>query len=121
MEYTDLTTTDYINILKGYDIEIPRDKKELKRKAEKVISIKLCGCIKKVSNGEKKREPQAIGVCTKSVINIKGYVRSDFKCKRNGRKVTLKKKKRGRKQNSKRGDSSKTTKTKKNTTRKLSK
>mgnify|MGYP001272540463 CR=1 FL=1 len=119
MEYTDLTTTDYINILKGYDIEIPRDKKELKRKAEKVIAIKLCGCIKKVSNGEKKREPQAIGVCTKSVINIKGYTRSDFKCKRNGRKVTLKKKKRERKQNNKRGNSSKTTKSRKNTTRKL--
>ena len=119
MEYTDLTTRDYINILKGYDIEIPRDKKELKRKAEKVIAIKLCGCIKKVSNGEKKREPQAIGVCTKSVINVKGYTRSDFKCKRSERKVTLKKKK--NKQNNKRGNSSKSTKSKKNTTRKLSK
>ena len=121
MEYTDLTTTDYVNILKGYDIEIPRDKKELKRKAENVIAIKLCGCIKKVSNGEKRREPQAIGVCTKSIINIKGYVRSDFKCKRNGRKVTLKKKKKQIKQNNRKGNSSKSTKSKKNTTRKLAK
>ena len=53
MEYTDLTTADYTNILKGYNMEIPRDKTELKRKAEKVIAIKLCGCIRKVSNAKK--------------------------------------------------------------------
>ena len=119
MEYTDLTTADYTNILKGYNMEIPRDKKELKRKAEKVIAIKLCGCIRKVSNGEKKREPQAIGVCTRSIINIKGYTRSDFKCKRNERKLTLKKK--TSKQSNKKGNNSNSSKSKKNTTRKMSK
>jgi hypothetical protein len=114
MEYSDLSTSDYVNILKSYNVTIPRNKKEIKDKAEKIIAIKLCSCIKKVSNGDKKKEPVAIGTCTKSILNMKGITRSNFKCKRSQRKITLKKRKTGTKSSK----SSKSSKSKKNTTRK---
>ena len=83
-----LTQNDYKQILDFYKISIPVNKKQMKYLAEKIISEKLCKCIKKV---DPKNETRSIGICTKSVINRKGFVRGKFQCKKK-RFVTLKRK-----------------------------
>lgn len=78
-----LTNTDYIKILKYYKMRIPNSAKTVKRAAEKMISTKLCRCIKKVGvNNEPKSigETKSIGICTRTVINRKGLRRGSFKC-----------------------------------------
>ena len=62
----------------------------LKKKAENVLSLKLCKCIKKVAPNN---EPKAIGICTRTVFNRKGLQRKSFKCT-NGRFVNIDKLKR---------------------------
>ncbi len=75
---SELTTNDYKHILEFYKKPLPKSKRILKSQAEKIIASKLCRCIKKV---DKMDESRAIGICTKSVINNKGYVRGKFTCK----------------------------------------
>ena len=82
-----LTTKDYIDILTYYNIDIPSSLKVLKQKAEFIMSQKLCRCIKKIDT---KYEAKAIGICTKTIFNQRGYLRGKFKCK-NRPSVTLKK------------------------------
>ena len=71
---------DYIQILNYYKIPIPNSKRLLQEKAEEILSLKLCRCIKKVDTYTK-NEPKAIGVCTKTVFKKKGLTRGKFKCK----------------------------------------
>lgn len=73
-----INNKDYTEILKFYNIEIPKSKKILKYKANKIISQKLCRCIKKLGV---KNEQKSIGICTKSIFNKKGYTRGKFTCK----------------------------------------
>jgi len=75
---TELTNTDYIKILEYYKKPIPKSKRILKIKAEKILGSKLCRCIKKI---DPKNEAKSIGICTKSVLNSKGLTRGPFKCK----------------------------------------
>ena len=75
-----ITNNDYKNILEYYKKTIPNSKRKLKINAEKIMAEKLCRCIKKVAIPEK-NEPRAIGICTKTVFNNKGYTRGKFKCK----------------------------------------
>jgi hypothetical protein len=83
-----ITDNDYKKILEYYEKPIPRSKRLLKLEAETILATKLCRCIKKV---DVKNESRSIGICTKSVINNKGYTRGKFKCK--GKKyVTFRKK-----------------------------
>ena len=82
-----LTQSDYKQILEYYKMSIPSNKKQMKHDAEKIISEKLCRCIKKL---DPENESRSIGICTKTVINRKGFVRGKFKCKKN-RFITLKK------------------------------
>ena len=56
-----VTDSDYTKILNYYDIDIPKNKQELKKRAEDIIAFKLCACIKKV--GGPKNESRAIGIC----------------------------------------------------------
>lgn len=77
---TELTNNDYKHILEYYQTPIPKSKRLLKMSAEKIMSEKLCRCIKKV---DKKNEARAIGICTKTIFNRKGYTRGKFKCKGN--------------------------------------
>ena len=84
MNYT-LNDNDYTKILEYYKLDIPKSSRLLKKKAENLISQKLCSCIKKVGVVN---EPKAIGVCTKSVINRKGFKRGNFTCK-GKRKIVL--------------------------------
>ena len=52
MRFNDLTVGEYKTILNYYKIPIPSNKKEMKRQAERVITDKLCGCIKQVAKKE---------------------------------------------------------------------
>ena len=83
-----LTKKDYIKILKYYKLSVPKNRKTLKKRAEKVLATKLCRCIKKV---DPKNEERAIGVCTRSIFNKKGLTRGKFNCKRSNKNVTIKK------------------------------
>jgi len=90
---TELTINDYKHILEFYKKSLPKSKRLLKIQAEKIISNKLCRCIKKV---DKKNESRAIGICTKTIINNKGYSRGKFTCKK---KSTIKLSKRNTRKN----------------------
>jgi hypothetical protein len=76
---TELNNKDYIDILKYYKKQIPKSKRLLKIEAEKILASKLCKCIKKI---DPINESKSIGICTKSVINRKGYIRGKFTCKK---------------------------------------
>lgn len=82
-----LTNKDYTKILAYYNIIIPKSKRLLKQKAEKILAEKLCRCIKKL---DPVNEAKSIGICTKTIINSKGLTRGKFKCK-GKQMITLKK------------------------------
>jgi len=71
---------DYIQILNYYKETIPKSKHLLQKKAEDLLSFKLCKCIKKVDSYTK-NEPRSIGICTKTIFNKKNLTRGKFKCK----------------------------------------
>lgn len=73
-----LSNNDYKQILKYYNKNIPKSTIILKKKAEQILTTKLCRCIKKI---DKQNEAKSIGICTKTIINNKGYTRGNFKCK----------------------------------------
>lgn len=83
-----LSIKDYKNILSFYKHPIPKSPVQLKKQAEDIMGYKLCRCIKKVDKTG--NESRAIGICTKTVINRKGYTRGKFNC-RGKRNITLKK------------------------------
>jgi hypothetical protein len=74
-----LVNKDYINILKFYNLDIPKSKRLLKKKAEEIMGEKLCKCIKKI---DPENEAKSIGICTKTIFNNKGYTRGKFECKK---------------------------------------
>jgi hypothetical protein len=76
---TELSNKDYKQILEFYEKPFPKSRRLLKKQAEDLLSRKLCRCIKKV---DKKNEGRAIGICTKTIINKKGYKRGKFTCKK---------------------------------------
>ena len=79
-----LNNSDYKTILNYYKLPIPKHSSTLKNLAEKILSEKLCRCIKKVGKSVKS-EPKAIGICTRSIFKRKGLKRGKFTCrKRNG-------------------------------------
>jgi hypothetical protein len=93
---SELTNKDYIDILTFYKLSIPKSRRLIKAKAEDIISEKLCRCIKTVQKkiGTKNKnknnknngsvsEAKAIGICTKSIFNNRGFTRGRFKCKQN--------------------------------------
>jgi hypothetical protein len=90
---SELSINDYKNILEFYKKPLPKSKRLLKIQAEKILSNKLCKCIKKVDKGN---EARAIGICTKTIINNKGYSRGKFTCKK---KSTIKLSKRKTRKN----------------------
>lgn len=76
-----ISDEDYKNVLEFYKINIPKSKRILKKKAEKTLAIKLCRCIKKVGLKDE-NEARSVGICTKTVINNKGFTRKKFTCKK---------------------------------------
>jgi len=85
---SELTNNDYKKILEYYNKPIPKSKRLLKSQAEKILVNKLCRCIKKI---DKKNEVRAIGICTKTIFNNKGFTRGKFTCKKK-QTITIKKK-----------------------------
>ena len=83
----ELNNNDYTQILEYYHKPIPKSRLLLKKNAEKVLSEKLCRCIKKL---DPVNEARSIGICTKTILNKKGYTRGKFKCK-GKRSITIKK------------------------------
>ena len=76
---SELTDNDYKNILKLYDLPIPKSRRLLKKQAEKIMADKLCRCIKRVDT---KQEGKSIAICTKTLFNNRGYKRGRFSCKK---------------------------------------
>jgi hypothetical protein len=74
-----LTNKDYISILNYYDLPIPKSKRLLQKQSEKIMSEKLCKCIKKLDPAN---ESKSIGICTKTIFGRKGFVRGKFQCKK---------------------------------------
>lgn len=93
----ELTSNDYKRILEFYNKTIPKSKKLLRIQAKKLLTSKLCRCIKKV---DKVNENRAIGICTKTIINNKGFTRGKFTCKKT-QSISLKKNKNTTKKNRK--------------------
>ena len=89
---TKLNNNDYKQILEYYNEEIPKTKTLIQEAAEKILARKLCRCIKKV---DKKNEGRSIGICTKTIVNRKGYSRGKFACKGKA-SITLKKSKKNK-------------------------
>ena len=80
-----LTTSDYKNILRFYNKLIPTNYRVIKQQAEQLIATKLCRCIKRLED----EGPRAIGICTNTIINSKGFTRkARFTCK-NPKKIRL--------------------------------
>ena len=75
---SELNINDFKQILEYYGEPIPKSTRLAKAAAEKIVSSKLCRCIKKIGLGN---EQKAIGICTKTILNRRGYTRSTFKCK----------------------------------------
>jgi hypothetical protein len=89
----ELTDEDYKSILKYYNINIPKSRRLLKQKAEGIMAQKLCKCIKKI---DPENEAKSIGICTKTIINNKGFSRGTFSCKKK-QSIKLKRGKRNNK------------------------
>ena len=72
-----LTQNDYKKILSYYNISPPNTTVKMKKTAQKILSEKLCRCIKKIPGNEKKN----ITICTKSIFQRKNLKRGKFSCK----------------------------------------
>ena len=84
-----ITINDYKHILEFYNKPIPKSQILIKKQGQHILATKLCRCIKKV---DVKNEARSIGICTKTIINNKGYRRGKFSCK-NKPQIILSKKK----------------------------
>ena len=88
---SNITNADYKKILNYYKIKIPRSKQLLQKRAENIMSEKLCKCIKKV---DPVHDAKSIGICTKTIFNKKGFKRGTFTCKEKRHVIFSKKTKR---------------------------
>ena len=66
--------------MKFYKKSIPKTRKKIKNKAEKLLTKKYCSCIEKVK-AKPNIKGREIGICTNSVIK-KGFKRGRFTCKK---------------------------------------
>jgi len=72
-----LSRQDYVKILDFYNIKIPATIQGIKDAADKVLSTKLCKCIKNINT------PNNVASCSKSIFKSKGLRRGLFKCRKN--------------------------------------
>ena len=92
-----MNKNDYIKILQFYKIPIPKSETQMKEQAEKILSEKLCRCIKKL---DPVNEARSIGICTKTIFNNKGFKRGSISCKKK-QHVTFSKSRNKRNKNNK--------------------
>ena len=92
-----LSTKDYIEILKFYNVPIPKKiknkRKIIKTIAEDILAEKLCRCIKIVDRTKLKDEERAIAICINSVIQKKKLKVQNFTCKKKKKILSYNKKK----------------------------
>jgi len=76
-----LTKQDYLAILKYYNIEILENTKlkEIRERAENILTTILCKCIKKESKNN--NEEHYIDTCKKHILNNKDVKKGNFTCK----------------------------------------
>jgi hypothetical protein len=94
---SELNINDFKQILEYYGEPIPKSNRLTKAAAETLLASKLCRCIKKIGGND---EQKAIGICTKTILNRRGYTRGNLKCrgsptiklKRNAKKTTRRRK-----------------------------
>lgn len=79
MSHKTLKKQNYVDILHFYNIPIPKTLTAIKKKANNILSRKLCKCLKKL---EPKLKSAAIGICSKTIIGKKGFSRGNFTCKK---------------------------------------
>jgi hypothetical protein len=89
MKSLKMTLRDYKNILKFYKIDTePLTNKAIKEKAEHLLAVKLCKCIKNIRAGTGKAgtgtgsEKRAISICYNSVLTKKNLKVFKFTCKK---------------------------------------
>jgi hypothetical protein len=75
---SELNINDFKHILEYYGEPIPKSNRLTRVAAEQLIASKLCRCIKKIGGDDEQR---AIGICTKTILNRRGYTRGNFKCR----------------------------------------
>jgi hypothetical protein len=76
-----LSITDYKNILRHYQQKIPKQRVKIIESAERILSNKLCKCIKSPSF-QNKEEATAIAICTNAIFTKHGLRRGKFTCKK---------------------------------------
>ena len=87
-----LSVKDYEMIIKHYGRSVPKTARKKKEKAEDLMALKLCSCIKKVTRKSRaKNEARSIGICSVSVIKNRGMKYKSFTCKKRRRIKNLKK------------------------------
>jgi hypothetical protein len=79
-----LNKNDYKTILTFYKIDATGlSNKDIKAKAEHLLAVKLCRCIKNITKKENiKDEKRAIAICYNSVLTKKKLKVFKFKCKK---------------------------------------
>jgi hypothetical protein len=84
-----LTPADYKKVLTYYNQPIPRSTRQTKKKAEQLLTNKLCKCIQKVKKSFRARNKtmknkellsSSVGVCRDSVLHRKNIDVYQFKC-----------------------------------------
>ena len=78
-----LSEKDYDKILKFYKIKTRKtlSRKKKRQISEKLLSEKLCGCIKKIKKTQKRKEKDIVPICKHSVLRKKGLIGQRFTCK----------------------------------------
>jgi hypothetical protein len=95
MKSMKMRTNDYKNILTFYKIDLTgMTNKAMKEKAEHLLAVKLCRCIKNIAGpkpgADKKKEKRAISVCYNSVLKKKHLKIFNFNCKKTVRLIKKK-------------------------------
>ena len=84
-----LTPSDYKKVLTYYNQPIPRSHRQTKKKAEQLLTNKLCKCIQKVKRSFRSRNKtmknkellrSSVGVCRDSVLHRKNIDVYRFNC-----------------------------------------
>lgn len=91
MDRYQLSKSDYISILKFYNIPIKKNisMKQIKTLSENILARKMCKCIKKVKRKPLK-ESNSIAICKKSIFQNKNIDFFTFSCKKKNRLIPKK-------------------------------
>ena len=89
-----LSVKDYEMIINHYGKRVPKTARSKKKKAEDLMALKLCSCIKKITRKSRikpKNEGRSIGFCSVAVIKNRGMKYKSFTCKKPRQIKNLKK------------------------------